>query len=482
MGPPRPDPGDTGEVRLAWSLVLIAGCFHPTPPEGAACARGTDCPDPLICDQGVCVRTPRDGAVDDGVIDAPPDVAIDADLSCTCSGGKLTCGSVNTTCTLGCMPMTVGARCLDVDPSNGVGITAAGALTTDITVNGGIATFNTDTGAISGVITRSAGQGVIANIAFELRTTGTQPIGVWTFHRFAVNGGAAVRFTGARSAVFVSGTSVAVGGTIDGTGGCAGSDVACAGPGGGVGGNAAIATGCGPGGTGAAATSAGGDGGGGGGGGRGAGAAGGLGGGDGTGGVGGGACVAANAEPLVGGSGAGAGGPGAVARCKGGGGGGALQITALESLTVSGTITLGGAGGEGGAGDPNTSNAAAGCGGGAGGTLLLEAPAATISGTLAANGGGGGGGASGANPGSPGAPGGVTATPASGGAPAGIGGAGGAGAAGATAPVVGSPSTIGNGGGGGGGIGAIYIRTSPGMLTQGGVATPVPGTGPIRTQ
>ena len=482
VGPRRPDPGDTGRMRRGWILVVgLSACFHPTPPEGAACANGTDCPDPLICDLGVCVRSPHDSGVDD---DVPIDVSIDANLTCACQGATLTCGGVApVTCALGCMPQNPGARCLEVDPSNGVGVTAAAGLTTDITINGGTATFNTDSGAISGVLTRAGGSGVIADIAFELRTTGTQGIGVWTFHRLGLNSGASIRFAGARSAVFVSGTDATIAGTIDGSGGCNGTDPLCAGPGAGVGGNTALATGCGPGGSGVAATSGNSDGGGGGGGGRGAGGAGGLGGGDGTGGLAGIACVAPAAEPLVGGAGGGIGSFGATTACKGGGGGGALQITAVDMITVDGTITMGGSGGEGGRADLVGTNSGAGCGGGAGGSILLEARTVKVSGTgvLAANGAGGGGGGSFGTAGDRGANGGLTATPAAGGAAGGNGGIGGAGAAGNMPAAPGAPANS-NAGAGGGGIGAIYVRTTTGNFTQTGLATPTPGTGPLRTQ
>lgn len=463
--------------------MLATGCFHPSPPEGRACANGTDCPDPLICDQGVCVRTPHDSGVDDG---EPPDVSIDANLSCTCAGATLTCGGVAPeTCALGCMPLSPGARCIEVDPSNGVGITAAATLTANISINAGIATFNTDSGAITGALTRAAGQGVSSEIAFELRASGTQLLGVWTFHRLGLNSGASIRFVGARSAVFVSGTDAAIGGTIDGSGGCYGGDPACAGPGAGTGGNTAIATGCGPGGNGASATTGTADGGGGGGGGRGAGGLGGLGGSDGAAGLAGAACVAAIAEPLTGGSGGGVGGLGAALPCKGGGGGGALQITAVDEITIDGTIAMGGSGGEGGKADLAALNAAGGCGGGAGGTILLEARAVKLGPTavLAANGGAGGGGGSLGLNGARGASGGLTTTPAAGGLagnPA-TGGAGGAGAAGTVAAVVGV-STGGNAGGGGGGAGAIYVRATAGNFTMGGVVTPPAGTGPLRTQ
>ncbi len=483
LGPRRPDPGDTGRVRHAWILAVLSACFHPSPPEGKACANGTDCPDPLICDLGVCVRSPHDSGVD---IDAPPDVSIDANLSCSCLGSMLTCGGVApVTCALGCMPQAPGARCYEVDPSNGVGLTSTNGLTMDITINGGVATFNTDSGAITGVVTRAAGQGVNAGIAFELRTTGTQPIGVWTFHRLGLNSGATIHFTGGRSAVFVSGTDAAIGGTIDGSGGCYAGDPMCGGPGAGLGGNTAPASGCGPGGVGASASTGTADGGGGGGGGRGAGGVGGLGGADGTGGLAGGACVATTAEPLVGGSGGGIGGLGAVTACKGGGGGGALQITAVDEITVDGTITVGGSGGEGGKADIAGANAGAGCGGGAGGTILLEARSVKLGpmAVVAANGGAGGGGGSLGIPGSRGASGGLTTTPAIGGGAGntGNGGAGGSGAAGAM-PAGAGVAGSGNAGAGGGGIGTIYVRTTPGNFTQAGVITPAAGSGPLRTQ
>lgn len=58
----------------AWLVVIgVAGCFRPTPPEGAACARGTDCPAPLVCDRGICVGTPTDADVVDLLETPPPD-------------------------------------------------------------------------------------------------------------------------------------------------------------------------------------------------------------------------------------------------------------------------------------------------------------------------------------------------------------------------------------------------------------------------
>lgn len=83
--------------------------------------------------------------------------------------------------------------------------------------------------------------------------------------------------------------------------------------------------------------------------------------------------------PLIGGSGGGGGGAVGSSFYDGGGGGGAVQLTARQSISVTGRIVVNGAGG--GAGS---------AGGGAGGAILLESTAMTVSGRLIANGGGGG--------------------------------------------------------------------------------------------
>src|SRR4051812_35752278 len=88
VGPRGPDPSDTGAVRCAAVLVAVGACFHPAPPEGAPCANLTDCPSPLVCSNGSCVRTPDDAFEP---MDAPIDIAIDADLSCSCQGSTLSC-------------------------------------------------------------------------------------------------------------------------------------------------------------------------------------------------------------------------------------------------------------------------------------------------------------------------------------------------------------------------------------------------------
>jgi hypothetical protein len=50
-------------VKLV-ALALLAGCYQPSAPEGAACNSLHQCPDPLMCIDNVCVRG--------GATDAPP--------------------------------------------------------------------------------------------------------------------------------------------------------------------------------------------------------------------------------------------------------------------------------------------------------------------------------------------------------------------------------------------------------------------------
>lgn len=59
-------------MRGFW-LVVMAGCYHPSPPDGAECNQARECPSPLHCDRGVCVRI--SSAPDAPIADAPPDGA-----------------------------------------------------------------------------------------------------------------------------------------------------------------------------------------------------------------------------------------------------------------------------------------------------------------------------------------------------------------------------------------------------------------------
>lgn len=443
-------------MRVAWLLVL-AGCFKPVPPENVPCQSSQDCPAPQVCDESRCTLTPS-------ATDAMPD----SDLACACAGDQLDCGAGLIDCALGCVDDPT-PRCGQLVPSNGVSLGDLALVDTAVAIDGTV-TIDTDTGEITGAITRGPGLGLSDAIAYAQ----LENLGVFTFHALAISENGIVRFTGSRAAVFVVETTATVAGTIDGTGGCA-TDPSCAGPGGGTGGKpGAVAAGCGAGGNGLLGTAPD-DGGGAGGGGGAVGGAGGLGDPTGTGGLAGVACLATTGEPLRGGSGGGTGSEGTTTIVStGGGGGGAFQLTAVTSIAITGTITMGGGGGAGGSLSPT--NGGGGAGGGAGGTILIEAPSVDASGVLAANGGGGGEGgqtvvgASGAN--------GDASDVAAAGGTGGAGGDGGSGGVNASPAGPGAQAAA-NAGGGGGAVGVIFVR-SAGPATLTGVVSPPAGTDSIR--
>jgi hypothetical protein len=148
--------------------------------------------------------------------------------------------------------------------------------------------------------------------------------------------------------------------------------------------------------------------------------------------------------PLIGGS---SGGGGATVSSSGGTGGAAIEFAAGISITISltGVVNVGGVGGD-----------ANGGAGGSGGALLLEAPAVSVHGTLAANGGGG----AVFNGGSSGQSGQPSDAAALGSAPtAGVGSAGSA-LNGGDGTLEGAKNN--SSGGGGGGAGRIRINTDAG--------------------
>ncbi|MCK5799978.1 MAG: hypothetical protein KAI47_22465 [Deltaproteobacteria bacterium] len=184
--------------------------------------------------------------------------------------------------------------------------------------------------------------------------------------------------------------------------------------------------------------------------------------------------------PLRGGCGGGAGGNSPLGLFgmggQGGNGGGGLQISAGESVTITGIINASGAGGGGG------QNGAAGGGGGSGGAILIEAPSVVVGGIIAANGGAGGAGSATSlteNIGANGADGQPSSVPAS----AGIAGLpygtnGGNGGARATQPTPGENSAARcNGGGGGGGAGRIRINAT--KITPTTMPSPEPSPGKL---
>jgi hypothetical protein len=178
--------------------------------------------------------------------------------------------------------------------------------------------------------------------------------------------------------------------------------------------------------------------------------------------------------PLFGGCGGGAGGGPDTGYTTGNGGygggsGGAIQITVNDTLTVTGTIRVSGAGGGGG------HYGAGGGGGGSGGVVLLEAHSVNVSGLVAANGGGGGAGCKGLYQHSaPNGDDGLSSTSSASGAPAQPpwGGAGGAGGALSKQSGTNAPN-LNNGGGGGGAAGRIRINGKV-VSVGGNDASPAP--------
>jgi hypothetical protein len=429
-------------MRACLLVTLLCACYRPHVQGGQPCVQATDCPLPLACVQGVC-----GGPAADAGRDVLGDAA-DARPGDACGGAF--CGFA---------------------PSNGVDPTLAASLTDTIVVSGS-ATFDCDQGSITGAIARGSGSGVIAGIGFATVSSGGGSLGVFSFHALDLEATGSITVHGSRPVVLVIGEDATLHGAIDV------SAVAHeAGPGGGDGATYLVtATGCG--GAGGASSASNGDSGGGGGGG---GAFGGTGGASNEGGIlvaggaGGAACVAASLVPLAGGGGGAGGGPGSSAGTSGGGGGGAIQISALGSIALDGTIDAAGGGGDPGTGGGGN-NAGGGAGGGGGGSILLEAPLVMIDAAaiVAANGGGGGGGGAGSGTGQPGQPGQLGTTPAAGGAPVSVAGAGGAGGALGVAAGAGADSANLNGGGGGGAVGTIYLRAH--QLSNAGTFSPAPGS------
>jgi hypothetical protein len=179
--------------------------------------------------------------------------------------------------------------------------------------------------------------------------------------------------------------------------------------------------------------------------------------------------------------------------CKGkglgGAGGGAIQISSAVSITLHGSIDVGGGGGNGGCNHANPppvlgSSSSDGGGGGSGGEIFLEAPIVTVDGTFSANGGGGGApkppsstsmvniASNGydAQPGNVTAMGGVLTAGSQ------FGGDGAFSPDGVALTAATAPDSS-NSGGGGGGVGRIWLRTRNGVpSTAGAVFSPAPTT------
>jgi len=355
-------------MRAVLVCCVLAGCFNPSPHEGAPCTSNRDCPDGLACNaENKCVKNPVD-------TDAGPD--IDACPDNACMGDVLVgCGTM-VSCTNGCGGTT--PHCLALAPSNGlIPSTLLPGATAD--VNQDKLNFDSSDGSIRmmNVDVRDPGTGVKNGIRFET----VNNVGVWVANSWTLSTGNDWSFTGTRPVTLFAAKTITIRSLID-----VGASGGLAGPGGTDRNGSTAASGCrGRAGRNIDATH--GEGGGGGGGAYPAmGAPGANGGPSNQGGTltGLGGTCASNPStvPLRGGNGGGDGGT--SASNPGGGGGGAISFVAMESITITGTVAAPGAGG----GSLATGNG--GGGGGGGGAVFVEAPTVTISGQLTANGGGGG--------------------------------------------------------------------------------------------
>jgi len=398
---------------------------------------------PLVAACGFTVTAaPGDGAIDTVRPDViAPDAGECVEVSQSCAGSDTlrTCAAaggaaVDTLCTWGCLSGSPD-HCGVLVPAGGALVPADLDPTGLMDVSVGPATFNGDTGVITGTKVGAFVMSTVNSVsvfrARSIRFTGT------------------VTLVGTLPIAFASNGEIVIDGLLDARGTCV---LTAAGPGGGPGGAYTVkGTGVG---AGAGASSSNGAGAGGGG----YGAAGGRGGnGDGTGAIAGVAYGSSTIPALVGGSGGGGGGGGGGNNGVGvgGGGGGAIQLASNTAIRIQsgGVINAGGCGGK---GSNNDSNDGSG-GGGSGGAILLEAPVVEVVGALTVNGGGGGGcqdvdGAAGTN----------MRTAAAGGDATVDGGPGGF--AGMLTGVMGATNAQ-TGGGGGGGVGWIWVNTLTGVVS-----------------
>jgi hypothetical protein len=398
------------QLAFGAALVLGAGCSFPTPSDGYRCEVTADCEAGRVCEQGFCV-------VPGGVDAQPPSTDATGPVPFDCRSWT---GAPRhfTPCDL---------------PEPGAALV----------LGAGQYVFDTTTGTLNGPSTT----GIVSKVIGGNR--------VISVERLTIGAAATLRVIGAQPLVVASWGAIEVSGTIDAS--SSGST-----PGAGA---DPVPVHCGTHAATAAQNAPEGASGGGGGGFQGAGARGGFG--DvGNAGLGGGTV----APPLLlGGCPGASGGNGdAVNGGAGGAGGGAVQLTARQSLTISGKVHAGGAGGGGATGSDG-----GGGGGGSGGMIGLESPSITVrSGAILAANGGGGGQGSNVIAGGAGQPGGASAAAA----PGGTGGdsaPGGAGSAGLTlGGIIGQESIEHGGGGGGGGAGYITLRGASRQVEAGAVVSP----------
>lgn len=399
-------------MRLALAVLVVAGCYNPSPPAGAPCADDNGCPSGQACAGGFCggSATTTDSSV-----------AIDTTQPDTCANWT--------------------AKHFDACaiPSPPPGDLNLGVALSDYTLDTSNATLkgkaNTSIPITTMVVSQAAGPDVM----------------LVSIRNFTLDAGATLTVTGSRPLVLAVWGTATIAGTID-----ASASLSTTGPGGSNSNECMNLTGA----TGMSMQPALGGGGG------------GL---QGTGGRGGnvggfgGTGIGAPAG-IRGGCAGGLGGAGSSTQAPRGAGGGAVQITARTSIVVDGVINVGGGGGSGG-----RVGYGAGGGGGSGGFIGLDSPIVIVTGTLAANGGGGGGGASDVANATNGGDARTNETPATAGPGAmtsnvGVCANGGTGAAGTTLGGQNGESSLCGGGGGGGAAGFILVWSA--MPVLGGTITP----------
>jgi hypothetical protein len=392
-------------MAILTAAVTAGGCYG-SRSQDYACRVTSDCESGRVCEQGFCVVSSGDAA-----IDSPPPHSGDG------SASAIDCNMFTS--------RLFGTACNIPMMGDALSLTAGGAYT-----------LNSDSGALTGPNgPQSNPQAQVVNGIKLLSVAG-----------FSLPAGATLRVVGSQPVAIVSWGTMEIDGTIDAstanatanTPGAGANPATCAQ-------HAAVAgqddnNGAGGAGGGGFSIS-------------------GAAGGNGDSGQGGNGGTGTTTPLLAGGCSGAHGGAGENGTPGGisGGGGGAVQLTARTSLVVNGSINASGAGGGGATANGNRCSAGGG-GGGTGGMIVLESPSVTVNGSaiLAANGGGGGGGCNDRSSG-PGGDGALSATQASGGQNGNGGGTGGPGAAGGTAAQVGGSSNTGGGGGGGGSVGYIVV-------------------------
>ncbi|MFO0597568.1 MAG: hypothetical protein U0228_19840 [Myxococcaceae bacterium] len=407
----NPPPGPCW--KAAGACAIDAGCLY-DPDVGASCNDSDNCTttDSCLADGGCggtrvscpareCAVPTGSCTADGGCLYAP----LDAGLACGTGGACNTQG--------GCLPS------FPFVPSNVAINDVPTPSSGKVTFNCGTTTIDSSGTSPPAITNACPGQPAFGS-ALITQNGGLSTL-VLSFQDLEVSGGSKLVFTGTRPVIVISMTNINVLGAIEA----------------GAGAQPCVGTGAGNNGSGPLFFRSGGGGGG--------FASAGANGGNISSGASGGSGGAINIGTALRGGCPGGIGGGSSERASSGGG--ALQLVALNSITIGAPISAPGAGGKGG-GFGNGGN-----GGGSGGDLLLEAQQIIASsGSITANGGGGGE----AGTGNAGQSGQLSATPATGGTDGLLGGAGGAGAAGSTNATDGENG----GGGGGGGVGRIRFNVT----------------------